>query len=271
VRLTLLGTGTSFGVPQVGCDCAVCRSPDPRDRRLRCGAVIETPGGTRLLIDTPPELRLQLVAAGIRHVDAVLFTHEHADHIHGIDDLRALSMHRDGGLPLYGAAATLATLAARFPYVVDPSMRPLPGTTKPEGRLVPLRAGEAVAIGDATVLPVEVPHGRGSVLGFRVGPVAYVTDAKAVDAAARAALAGVRVLVLNALRERPHPTHLTFDEAVEVAQAVGAERTFLTHLTHEHAHAELEARLPPGIAPAFDGLVVEVAEAVTLRSIPIPA
>lgn len=265
MRLTLLGTGTSFGVPQVGCACDTCRSPDPRDRRTRCGALVETAGGTRLLIDTPPELRLQLVAAGVQQVDAVLFTHEHADHLHGIDDLRALSIRRPGGLPLYGSVATLATIAARFPYVVDASMRPLPGTTKPEGHMLPIRPGEPVVIGDAVVLPVEVPHGRATVYGFRVGPVAYVTDAKLLPAAAREALAGVRVLVLNALFDRPHPTHLSIDEAVATARTIGAEHTFLTHLTHEHTHAALEARLPEGVAPGCDGLVIEVGERITIR------
>jgi phosphoribosyl 1,2-cyclic phosphate phosphodiesterase len=263
VRLTFLGTGTSFGVPQVACGCAVCRSPDPRDRRTRCGVVIDTDGGTRLLVDTPPELRLQLVAADIMHVDAVLFTHEHADHIHGIDDLRAFTVRRDAALPLYGSAVTLATLAARFPYVVDAGLRPLPGTTRPEGRLVPIRGGEPFTVGDATILPIEVPHGRTAVLAFRVGPIGYVTDAKAVEGAARDALRGVRVLVLNALLERPHPTHLSIDEAVATARAIGAERTFLTHLTHHFAHADLAARLPAGIAPAFDGLVVQVGETIT--------
>src|SRR5687767_8552823 len=124
MRLTFLGTGTSFGVPQVGCHCAVCRSADPRDRRSRCGVVVETDGGTRLLVDTPPELRLQLVGNGIDSIDAVLYTHEHADHIHGIDDLRAFTMRRDDPLPLYGSAETLAIIATRFPYIVDDRLQP---------------------------------------------------------------------------------------------------------------------------------------------------
>ncbi|MHB1297217.1 MAG: MBL fold metallo-hydrolase, partial [Gemmatimonadaceae bacterium] len=132
MRLRFLGTGTSFGVPQVGCSCAVCRSEDPRDKRTRVGAVVES-GPLRLLIDTPPELRLQLIAAGIDRVDAVLYTHDHADHTHGIDDIRAISVRRDGALPIYGSAETLESLAAKFPYIFDASMKPLPGTTKPEG------------------------------------------------------------------------------------------------------------------------------------------
>jgi phosphoribosyl 1,2-cyclic phosphate phosphodiesterase len=258
VRLTFLGTGTSFGVPQVGCGCAVCRSTDPRDRRTRTGAVIETDGGTRLLVDTPPELRLQLVAAGIDRVDAVLYTHDHADHVHGLDDLRAVSVRRAGALPVYGSADTLDRIARKFAYVFDATMRPLPGTTKPEGALHALTPGEATRIGDAEVVAVPVPHGRDVVFGYRVGPVAYVTDAKAVPADALALLAGVRVLVINALFWSPHPTHLSIPEAIETARAIGAERTYLTHLTHDNPHARLAERLPPGVEPAYDGLVVTV-------------
>lgn len=257
MRLTFLGTGTSFGVPQIGCGCAVCRSPDPRDRRTRVGAVVEG-DGTRLLLDTPPELRLQLLAAAIDSVDAVLFTHDHADHTHGIDDVRAISVQRPGGVPMYGATETLAALAARFPYIFDPAIQPLPGTSKPEGVARPLTPGIVQRVGGLEVLPFEVPHGRQRVLGFRIGPLGYVTDAKSLPEAAVAALAGVRVLVLNALFRTAHPTHLSVDEAVAVAGRIGADRTFLTHLTHRTGHAELAASLPPGITPAHDGLTVEI-------------
>ena len=257
MRLTFLGTGTSFGVPQVGCACATCRSDDPRDRRTRCAVVIETPGGTRLLVDTPPELRLQLLAAQVRDVDAVLFTHEHADHLHGIDDLRAFTVRRDRPLPLYGDVGTLDAIAARFRYIVDPACRPLPGTSKPEGTPVRITAGVPFRVGDADILPIAVPHGPVTVLGFRVGPLAYVTDAQHLPESAFDALAGVELLVLNALWHRPHPPHLSIADAVAAAQRIGAARTYLTHLTHETPHAALAAELPPGIAPAHDGLVVE--------------
>jgi len=258
MKLTFLGTGTSFGVPQVGCGCAVCHSPDPRDKRTRVGALVETEAGARLLIDTPPELRLQLIAAAVDRVDAVLYTHDHADHTHGLDDIRALSVRRDAPLEMYGPADSLARLASRFPYIFDDRIRPLPGTSKPEGRAMPLRDRETVEIAGVEVTPVEVPHGPVSVFGYRIGPLAYVTDAKSISDDVASVLKGVSVLVINALFRTGHPTHLSIPEAVKAAQAVGAERTFLTHLTHDNFHADLEAELPRGIAPAFDGLTVRI-------------
>ncbi|MBX3175062.1 MAG: MBL fold metallo-hydrolase [Gemmatimonadaceae bacterium] len=257
MKLTFLGTGTSFGVPQIGCHCATCRSDDPRDRRTRVGAVVED-AGLRLLLDTPPELRLQLIAAGVDRVDAVLFTHEHADHTHGIDDIRAISVRRDGALPMYGPAETLATLAQRFPYIFDAAMKPLPGTSKPEGFAYPLEPGVPTRIGHLEVTPVALPHGRLRVFGYRIGPLAYVTDAKSLPDDALAILRGCEVLVLNALFRTAHPTHLSISEAVDTAARVGAKRVYLTHLTHETTHAALAAALPEGIAPAYDGLTVEI-------------
>lgn len=258
MRLTFLGTGTSFGVPQLGCDCAVCRSRDPRDQRTRVGAAVETDSGAVLLIDTPPELRLQLVRAHIDRVDAVLYTHGHADHTHGIDDLRAITARRDAHLPMYGAADTLGDLEAKFSYIFDDTIQPLPGTTKPQGRAIRVAAGDTVKVADVDVTAVPVPHGAVTVFAYRIGPLAYVTDAKTVPDEALALLRGARVLVVNALFRRPHPTHLSLPEALRVATEIGAERTYLTHLTHDNFHADLEAELPAGVAPAFDGLTITI-------------
>jgi len=257
VRLTFLGTGTSFGVPQIGCRCSTCTSADPRDRRTRTAALIET-NGKRLLIDTPPELRLQLVAAGVDHVDAVLFTHAHADHVHGIDDLRALSVRQGAVLPAYGSRATIGKLVAKFPYIFDPAIVVPVGTSKPELEGCVLEPGETTAIVGVPVLPLALPHGNHQVFGYRIGPLAYLTDVKAIPDGVVAALAGLDLLVLNALLSRPHPLHLSVPEAVTAAQRVGARRTFFTHLTHENTHAALAAQLPAGIAPAYDGLVIDL-------------
>jgi phosphoribosyl 1,2-cyclic phosphate phosphodiesterase len=257
VRLRFLGTGTSFGIPQIGCRCAVCTSADPRDHRNRTSVVVEADGAT-ILVDTPPELRLALLEAGIGAVDAVLYTHDHADHTHGIDDLRALSGHHRGTVPVYGPADALERMRRKFDYIFDPLARPIPGSSRPDVTLHPLEAGVEAVVAGLTVLPLRFSHGPSDVLGYRFGPLAYLTDVKAVPAAERAALQGLDVLVLNALFHRAHPTHLSIPEAVETARAIGARRTFLTHLTHETGHAALLAELPPGIEPAYDGLVVDV-------------
>lgn len=258
MKLTFLGTGTSFGVPVVGCDCAACTSLDPRDRRTRHGAVLELAQG-HLLVDAPPELRLQLLAADVRTVDAVWFTHIHADHIHGIDDLRVFTVRRQTDLPAWVGEEYLAPLAEHLRYIFDDDIKPAQGSSKPRIRLHPFEAGRPVDILGRSFLPVEVPHGPVRVYGFRVGGLGYVTDGKMLPPAALEAFRGVDVLVLNALWfGRPHPSHFNVEEAVETARAVGATRTFLTHLTHRVTHAQLLAKLPEGVEPAYDGLTVHV-------------
>jgi len=258
MKLTFLGTGTSFGVPVVGCDCATCRSNDPRDRRTRHGAVVETDTG-RLLVDTPPELRLQLLAAGIDEIDAVWFTHAHADHVHGIDDVRIFTVRR-GDMDAYVPVEYRETLEQHFNYIFDDAVRPPQGSSKPRIRLKEFSPGTPVEIVGESFMPVKVPHGDCTVYGFRVGDLGYVTDAKTLPAQAKEILSGVDVLVLNALWfEKPHASHFNIEEAIEAAREVGARRTYLTHLTHRVRHVELEERLPEGIFAAFDGLEVEIA------------
>jgi phosphoribosyl 1,2-cyclic phosphate phosphodiesterase len=257
MRLTLLGTGTSFGVPQIGCGCAVCRSSDPRDTRHRTAAVIEA-GGQTLLIDTPPELRIQLLRAAVARIDGVLFTHEHADHVGGIDDLRIFSLRGRGPLPAFANPATIDFLRTSYRYIFDDAMVPLPGTSKPRITLAPVAPGVVFRAAGIEVLPLEVSHGATAVVGYRIGAVAYLTDVKSIPAEARAALRGLDLLVLSALWWREHPTHQSIPEAIAVARELGARRTVLTHLTHETGHSELAAALPPGIEPGYDGLTLEI-------------
>ncbi len=248
----------------VGCECSVCTSADPRDQRTRHGAVVELGEERRLLVDTPPELRLQLVRSGIKGVDAVWYTHLHADHVHGIDDLRIFTVRSKRAFPAYVPEGALEGLHQRFSYIFDPRVQPSRGSSKPSIHLHPIRRGTPLEVLGRTFTPVAVPHGPVTVFGFRVGSLGYVTDAKRLPDPALETLRGVRILVLNALWfGNPHPTHFNVEEAVEAARKVGAERTFLTHITHRVRHEELVARLPDGVEPAFDGLKVEIQEEAT--------
>ncbi|MFQ5689612.1 MAG: MBL fold metallo-hydrolase [Gemmatimonadota bacterium] len=258
MKVTFLGTGTSFGVPVVGCDCPVCRSGDPRNARTRHSLLLEHAGG-KLLVDTPPELRLQLVRAAVSGLDAVFLTHTHADHVHGLDDLRIFSARSGEPLPLYVAREFEAELRQRFAYVWD---RPDPEsawTPVPELELRAFEDREGLEAAGFTLVPIAFPHGYYRSYGFRVGDLAVVVDAKRVPEDAVPLLTGVRVLIINALWfGDPHPSHFNVEEAVEVARRLGAEHTYLTHLSHRLEHSQLTDRLPPGISPAYDGLSVEM-------------
>ncbi|MGH2532761.1 MAG: MBL fold metallo-hydrolase [Thermomicrobiales bacterium] len=249
--LTFLGTGTSNGIPVIGCTCPVCTSTDPRDKRTRTSAVV-IHGGRTYLIDTATELRLQAIAAGLDHVDAVLMTHAHADHTGGLDDLRRFNDLDQRHLPIFASPVTAAQLRERFGYAfVD--QYPFYGG-KPDLILNEFD-GPFEARGNQ-IVPIPVMHGRMEVHGFRFGNLAYVTDAKTIPPSSLDLLTGLDVLVLNALRERPHATHLSLAEAVAVVEAVKPQRAFLVHLSHELGHAAASALLPPNVAIAYDGLTV---------------
>lgn len=259
MKLRFLGTGTSFGIPVIGCSCAACTSTDPHDRRFRHGALLQSDDESRnVLIDTPPELRLQLLAASVTQVHAVWYTHNHADHTHGIDDLRVFSRPGSDALPTYADEVCAGFMRDKFAYVFDENYRPI-GGPKVNLRLHTIREGELVKVAGFDMLPLALPHGDVQSFGFRCGDLAYITDAKLLPDQVRSALAGVKVLVLNALWfGRPHATHFTIEEAVRVAEELRAERTYLTHLTHRVTHAQLVRELPAHVRPAYDGLVVEV-------------
>jgi phosphoribosyl 1,2-cyclic phosphate phosphodiesterase len=232
-------------------------SADPRDRRTRCSVWVRFADGTDLLIDTSPELRLQALAAGMTHVDAVVFTHAHADHTAGLDDLRAFNSLQQAVIPVYADAAVEAAFHQRFAYIFDEPPLPFFGG-KPALSLN--RIDGPFTINGHEIVPVPVPHGRTTVLGFRFGRFAYVTDAAQVPPASRDLLRSLDLLVLNALRERPHPVHLSIAESLEVIADVRPERTYLTHMSDDVLHAEDEAKLPPGVHFAYDGLRVEIPE-----------
>lgn len=258
MRVRFLGTGTSFGVPVIGCPCPVCNSTDPRDQRTRHSLLIEE-RGRRLLVDTPPELRLQLLRAGVRDIDAVFLSHEHADHTHGIDDLRIFTLRSGGALPFYVAAEFRRELTRRFAYVWGDDVPIQPGSEVPKLELLTFEDREETAMAGFPVTPIAFPHGVYRSFGFRSGGLGVIIDGKSVPEDAYPILDGVSTLVINALWfGNPHPGHFSIEEAIEVSRALGATRTYLTHLAHRHAHAEIESRLPGGVFPAYDGLMIEV-------------
>jgi len=253
-RVTFLGTGTSHGVPMIGCQCAVCRSDDPRDRRLRPSVHVDVDGGPAVLVDTATDLRQQALTNRITRVDAVLFTHSHADHVMGLDELRRFNALKGAHLPVYADADTGAELRRIFAYAFTPPAGP--GGGVPELALTPID-GPFVVEG-MTIVPVPILHGHWPILGFRIGTFAYLTDCSAIPEPSYALLEGLEVLVLDALRHRPHPTHFTVAEAVAAATRVGARQTYFTHICHDLPHAATCAALPAGMALAYDGQVVTI-------------
>lgn len=257
MKVTFLGSGTSFGVPVVGCECPVCTSTDPRNRRFRHALLIER-AGARLLVDTPPELRLQLLRAGVRHVDAVFLTHTHADHTHGLDDLRIFSLRSGRPLPLHLAREYQEELRRRFAYIWGSDDEP-GWTVTPELSLRTFEDRQPIEVAGFRLTPVAFPHGGYRSYGFRLGDLAVIVDAKRIPDDAVELLSGVRALIINALwYGNPHPSHFNVEEALEAARSLRAERTYLTHLSHRLEHSALEQALPDGVFPAHDGLVLDL-------------
>jgi phosphoribosyl 1,2-cyclic phosphate phosphodiesterase len=251
LRVTMMGSGTSTGVPVIGCPCAVCTSDNPRNQRWRPGLKLETADGVAL-VDTPTDLRAQALRFGLPRVDAVIYTHPHADHVLGLDELRIFNFRQRRAIPCYGSGETLRALRRTFAYVFETTQE---GGGKPRLDLIEVR--EPFPLLGLEVLPVPVWHGTMEVFGYRIGRFAYVTDVSAIPDASFDLLAGVETLILGALRYRPHPTHFTVAEALAAAARIGAPRTILTHIAHEIDHDAPAVPLPPGVEFGYDGLVLE--------------
>jgi phosphoribosyl 1,2-cyclic phosphate phosphodiesterase len=253
-RLTILGSGTSHGVPMIGCTCEVCRSDDPQDKRLRPSVYLEVEDGPAILIDTATDLRQQALSFGVARVDAILMTHSHADHIMGMDEVRRFNALKGGPIPLFAAPATAGELRRIFQYVFEPPSQKGGGIPQIDLREI----DGPFQVDGLAVQPVPLLHGTLPILGFRFGAFAYLTDASTIPDAAWPLLDGLDVLVLNALRHRPHPTHFSLSEAVAVAERLAPRRTFFTHVCHDLPHATTNRSLPEGMALAHDGLRVTV-------------
>jgi phosphoribosyl 1,2-cyclic phosphate phosphodiesterase len=253
---TFLGTGTSVGVPSLGCRCEVCQSDDPRNRRNRAAGLITTADGKNILIDTPPEVRLELLAVGNPVVHAVLYTHYHADHLFGIDDLRAYPRLLGGPMPVYCADDVEASIRQSFGYIFPAANTP---TTDylPKLEFHRIRPGELVYVHGERVMPVDLVHAQFRVLGFRFGPLAYCTDVNRIPEVSQQRLEGLDVLVLDALRFRPHPAHMSIEESLAMIEKLKPKRAYLTHMSHEIDHAAVEKQLPPHVRLGYDGLKIE--------------
>ena len=252
MKVTLLGTGTSGGVPSIGCQCEVCRSSDPHDKRLRCSALLET-DTTRVLIDCGPDFRQQILPLPFQRFDGILLTHIHYDHVSGIDDLRPFCVF--GDIHIYANQGTVDGLKTTMPYCFTEHL--YPGV--PRLNLHVARPHEPFRIGDIEVMPIEVMHHDLPILGYRIGKLAYITDMKTIDEGELDYLQDVETLVVNALRQKPHHSHQTLDEAVTFAKRVGARQTWLIHSSHDIGrHKEVNASLPSDIQMAYDGQVIEI-------------
>jgi phosphoribosyl 1,2-cyclic phosphate phosphodiesterase len=256
LQITFLGTGTSHGVPMIGCECATCRSDDPRDRRLRPSLFVRAADGTSLLVDAGPDLRAQALTHAITRVDAIIFTHGHADHILGIDDVRRYNSLMKRPMQLYGDHLTLHEIKRMFGYAFDPDTPK--GGGIPQLELVEVHG--PFMVGPLHVVPVPIWHGKRLILGLRLGRFAYLTDCSAIPDESWGLLEGVEIVVLDALRRRPHSTHFSLDEAIAASRRIAARQTYFTHMCHDLPHAATNAYLPPGMALAYDGLQLTIGE-----------
>jgi phosphoribosyl 1,2-cyclic phosphate phosphodiesterase len=255
MRITFLGTGTSHGIPVIGCGCAVCGSSNPKNRRNRIGVWLEDEDGTSAVIDVSSEFRVAALQNGLKRVDFALLTHTHSDHVSGLDDLRIFSQRSGKGIPIYGDARTLADVRSRFAYAFQPTKAYGGGVPQYELREVT----ETLQVGRMRITPLPVMHGPEPILGFRVNDFAFITDVTVIPDSTLDLLRGLDVLALDCLRREPHSTHLCLDQAVAYAKRIGAKRTYLIHLTHDLEHEETERELPPGIHVSYDGLKLESA------------
>jgi phosphoribosyl 1,2-cyclic phosphate phosphodiesterase len=257
LSVTVLGSGTSQGVPMIGCFCPVCTSTDPRDHRTRCSIYVQTPEGN-ILVDTTPELREQALREKISSVNAVLYTHAHADHIMGLDDLRRFCDINGGPLAVYASSDTFRRLHEIFDYAFNPGKK-----VRGYVHLIPHPVETSFELFGLTITPLPVPHGDGTTYGYLFVRdnrklLAYISDCQSVPESEIKRMSGVDSLLIDGLRDQPHPTHLTIAGAIAIARAIGARQTYLTHLTHEKAHAARSAELPTGIALAYDGLKLNI-------------
>lgn len=256
IDITLLGTGTSQGIPVIGCQCKTCKSTDPRDKRSRTAAFIKA-SDTGIAIDLGPDFRSQMLDNHISNVHAVLLTHEHNDHISGLDEIRPINFLYKREIPIYGSPRSLLEIKRRFFYAFDPDYK-YPGKPRVSGIEI---GDKPFLIRDVEVQPIPVDHGGMPIYGFRIGNFAYITDAKTIPETGKLLLQGLKVLILNALRFEPHETHLNIREAVQVIEELRPERSFLTHISHDMGlHAEVNKMLPEGIQLGYDGLTIRIDE-----------
>lgn len=253
LHITFLGTGTSSGVPMIGCDCMVCTSTNKKDKRLRSSIMVQS-ANTTLVVDSGPDFRYQMLRAGVKHLDAIIFTHSHKDHVAGLDDVRAFNFFSGKGMPVYSSEMTQEVLIREFPYAFADTK--YPGLPEIQLNSMPL---ESFMIGDIPVTPIDVWHLKMPVLGFRFGKFTYITDANRIEPSEKEKIKGSEVLVLNALRKDKHISHFSLPEAIELAQELQVPTTYLTHVSHQMGlHDVVEKELPPGIHLAYDGLQIDV-------------